>query len=388
MQHKLFMTTVVLIIICLSSLAFGRVKLVTLPERGETSLHFDNPRATLVEEERVLTLKKGRNQIDFSWQGVNIDPDSIRIRMCSHPKKVSLISVSYPPNEAALVWKIYSQSDWEEKVRISYLLSGIDRLVTYQALANEKETKIELRSSLVLRNFSGEDFKAARSLLGYGQGFTTGIRNKETKKRTMFQQKGVTIDKNFIWDASKKPHDPEKTQDNVGIPVRYVLKNKKEYGLGDHPLWGGKIRLFQKDGHGSRIFLGEDRIGFTPIGEKIKSYIGDSRDVVVTQHRLEAKKSNIRRDEKGSIEVYDRIVNDMARIENFKDIAVTLTLVEYIEGQWEPIEFSHPYERINHRRLEFEINIPAGQEKELKMIYKQKNLFAGRYQGFNKLKKR
>ena len=79
----------------------------------------------LVEEERVLTLQKGPNQIDFSWRGVHIDPDSIRIRILSHPDKVRLISVSYPPEEAALTWNIYSDGAWEENVRISSVrLSG------------------------------------------------------------------------------------------------------------------------------------------------------------------------------------------------------------------------------------------------------------------------
>jgi hypothetical protein len=50
-----------------------------------------------------------------------------------HPDKVNLLNVSYPPNEAALVWEISSDGDYAETVRISYLLSFIDRLITYKA---------------------------------------------------------------------------------------------------------------------------------------------------------------------------------------------------------------------------------------------------------------
>ena len=82
----------------------ARTKLVALPERGATVIRLDNPMATLIEEERQLTLQKGLNKIDFSWNAVSIDPDSIRLRVIDHPEKVSLLNVSYPPNEAALVW--------------------------------------------------------------------------------------------------------------------------------------------------------------------------------------------------------------------------------------------------------------------------------------------
>ena len=54
-----------------------------------------------------------------------------------HPEGVNLLSVSYPPGEAALVWEISSAGDYAETVRISYLLSNIDRLITYKAVADE-----------------------------------------------------------------------------------------------------------------------------------------------------------------------------------------------------------------------------------------------------------
>jgi hypothetical protein len=189
----------------------------------------------------------------------------------------------------------------------------------------------------------------------------------------------------LTWDAAKHPHDPEKVQGNVGIPVHYVLKNNQDSGLGQHPLWKGKIRIFQEDGHGSTIFLGEDRVNLTPVGDKMKIAIGDSRDVVVTQRRLASKRTNIRRNDKGDIEVYDKIIHDKATIENFKDTPVTLTLIEHFHGQWDPIEFSHEYTKRNHSKIEFRVDIPAGQQTSLQMRYTQQNIFAKKYQKFNRI---
>ena len=120
----------VVLALMLVTIAEARIKLVALPERAATVIRLDNPWATLIEEERVLTLQSGLNKVDFSWKGVSIDADSIRLRVLDHPDKVTLLNVSYPPNEAALVWEISSDSEYAETVRISYLLSNIDRLIT------------------------------------------------------------------------------------------------------------------------------------------------------------------------------------------------------------------------------------------------------------------
>ena len=169
-------------ILGISGHADGRIKLTAIPERGDTVIRLDNPTATLIQEERVLTLQKGLNKVDFSWKGVSIDVDSIRLKIISRPDKVTLLNVSYPPNEAALVWEISSAEAWEERVRISYLLSNIDRLITYKCIADKAETKVDFKSHLILRNFSGEDFARAHVLLDYGEAFEQGIAHEETKR--------------------------------------------------------------------------------------------------------------------------------------------------------------------------------------------------------------
>src|SRR4030042_6383454 len=182
MNGKRMKLTAILVLLTCIGIAQARIKLVALPERAATVIRLDNPMATLIEEERVLTLQKGLNKVDFSWKGVSIDEDSIRLRALDHPDKVTLLSVSYPPNEAALVWDISSDGDYAETVRISYLLSNIDRLITYKAVADKQETKVDLKSFIILRNFSGEDFDKARVLLDYGEAFEQGIDHEETKQ--------------------------------------------------------------------------------------------------------------------------------------------------------------------------------------------------------------
>ena len=367
----------------------ARIKLVALPERAATVIRLDNPQATLIEEERVLTLQQGLNKVDFSWKSVSIDADSIRLVALDNPENVTLLSVSYPPNEAALVWDISSESNYAETVRISYLLSNIDRLITYKAIADKQETKVDLKSFIILRNFSGEDFEKARVLLDYGEAFEQGIDHEETKQLLFLKAEQVPITKIWTFDSNLLPWDPEELENrNVGIPVSYRIVNDAKSGLGKYALWGGKARLFQDDGHQSTIFLGEDNAILVPVGEKMELYIGDSRDIVVTQRKTKDTRINIRRNDNRQMVMYDTDEEITAKIENFKDSPAVLTMIQHLPGQWDmesctidgrKLKLDKDYKKKDANTLEFEITLPARTEsgpatKELKMQYHQRNV--------------
>ncbi len=374
----------VLALLCVAAGAQARIKLVALPERAATVIRLDNPNATLIEEERVLTLQKGLNKVDFSWKGVQIDEDSIRLESLNHPADVTLLSISYPPGEAALVWEINSTGDFAETVRISYLLSNIDRLITYKAVANKAETFVDLKSYLVLRNFSGEDFKKARVLLDYGEAFEQGIDHEETKQMLFVSEPNVPVRKIWTFDAASLPWDPEQlNNENVGIPVSYEVVNNDKSGLGEFALWGGKARLFQQDGHGSTIFLGEDNASLVPVGEKMELYIGDSRDIVVTQRKMKDAQIEIRKNNDGAVVLFDTDELIKAKIENFKDSPAALTMIQHIPGQWDMEECNLKYTKKDASTLKFEIELPARTEKgpgakELTMHYHRRNVQPGR----------
>jgi hypothetical protein len=380
MKRKGLILLVIAMSLSVASIAQARIKLVALPERAATVIRLDNPSATLIEEERVLTLQQGTNKVDFSWQGVQIDEDSIRLEVLDHPDNVTLLNVSYPPGEAALVWEISSGGDYAETVRISYLLSNIDRLITYNAVADKAETQLDLKSYVVLRNFSGEDFGKARILLDYGEAFEQGIANEETKRVLFLKAPTVPIRKVWTFDAAKLPWDPEKLENqNVGIPVSYRIVNNAASNLGEFALWGGKARIFQDDGHNSTIFLGEDSAPLVPVGEKMELYIGDSRDIVVTQRKQRDNQINIRKNNSDRVVLYDTDEIITAKIENFKDKPAMLTMIQHIPGQWDMAECNMEYTKKDASTLEFEIELPARTDtgpavKELTMHYNRRNV--------------
>ena len=362
------------VLLFFTSPATARTKLSALPGRGDTVIRLSKNKATLVEEERVLTLQKGLNQVDFSWKGVRIDPDSIRLTMLSHPDQVVLFNVSYPPGEAALVWEISSAAAFQEKVRVCYLLDGIDNLWAYTAMTDADEKTFMLKGYMVVRNFSGEDFSMAALTPETGTPAALSTLNGETRRVLAIDVADVPVEKIWRFDAATMPWDPDKVDKAVGIPVSYRLKNVEQAGLGKFAFGSGKTRLFQADGKGGWIFLGEDRLPDLPVGDETDLRMGDSRDIVVTQKKLESIRKNVRRNRKNKVVLFDLEETISAEIRNFKKKPAVLTMIQHIDGHWEMKSVNMDYELKDAFTLEFEIRLAPGEKKELNMTYVKKNL--------------
>jgi hypothetical protein len=370
-MKKLLFVGVLILLASLASRVEARVKLVALPERARVVVSLSNPSATLVEEERLLTLQKGVNQVDFSWQGVNIDAASIQVRIMGHPEEVLLLNTSYPPNENALVWAISSPQAIEERMRISYLLQGLNREVVYKAVAEPDEKAITLRNYLRLRNDSGEDLANAEVSLGYGAEFKKTIANQEILEMLSERIEKLPVRKVLTWDAAQLPWDPEYEKKTVGIPLSYVIKNDKASKLGAHTLLPGKARIFlktkeiaddpdAKPGEGV-AFTGEDWAALTPVDRELKLYIGQSRDVKVTQRKTKDERTNIRRNNANQVVLWDTDEVYRIEIENFKKTPVALVLVEHFPGYWKMVENSHPqqFKKKDAFTFEYTLNLPA-----------------------------
>ncbi|MEY2410437.1 MAG: hypothetical protein QOF48_3107 [Verrucomicrobiota bacterium] len=369
MKTTLLLTAFLVIVVAPAALA--RVKLVALPERARVVVSLTHPDATLIEEERIIALQKGVNKVDFSWRGVNIDGTSIQIRALTNPDKVIVLNTSYPPNENALIWEINSPAAQEERVRISYLLTGLTRDIVYKAIAEPDEKSLALRNYLRLRNESGEDLTEAELGIGYGAAFKKSIAHEEVLEMLSERIDSLPIRKLLTWDAATLPWDPEYEKKTVGIPLSYVITNSASSKLGRHTLLPGKVRIFIKtreqpvrDGEapGDGVaFTGEDWAQLTPVDREMKLYIGQSRDVKVTQRRTKDERLNIRRNNSQQEVVWDKDEVYKIEIENFKKTIVDLVVVEHVPGYWKMVENSHTKEfrKKDAFTFEYHLALPA-----------------------------
>jgi hypothetical protein len=354
------------------TVASARIKLITLPPRQRVEIQLDNPNATLVEEERIVPLVKGVNQVDFSWANTQIDPNTIVFRVLPRdegpavakpavgkaapareagvaaganavksavvkvvpakaeaedggPLDIKVLSVSYPPNESALVWQVASSGSGSARVRISYLLGNLTKSFNYRAVASHDESALTLSEYVRIQNLANESFGSTELWVGIGPHFHRPIGLNETKEMLVEKYDKVPVRKTYTCDPQAYGYI-DRPQNKLLVTMHYVLKNNKEEHLGTGPLPYGKVRIFQDDGRGSTAFLGEDWGKFTPLDDQMKLYVGTAQDVVV--------KRTIDKNEQQRVagNLFNRDVVVKYEIENFKDKAVTLDVAESVRG--------------------------------------------------------
>ena len=309
--------------------ARARIKLITLPPRERVEIQLDNPAATLVEEERIVPLVKGENQVDFSWANTQINPETIVFRVLppaaagANNPDVKVLSVSYPPNEAALVWAVGSSDSGSARVRISYILGNLSKTFAYRAVASRDEASLTLAQYMRLDNLANEEYANTQMWAGFGKEFLKPVGINETKEMLVARYEKVPVRKTYTASVDEFGYI-DQPQNKLRVPMHYVIKNDKAGHLGAAPLADGKVRIFIEgtDKDKGTTFLGEDWGHFTPIDDEMRLYLGVAQDISV--------KRTIDRNEQRRVagNLFDQAVTIKYEIENFKDQAVTLDVVE------------------------------------------------------------
>jgi hypothetical protein len=367
----------VAVVLATAGSASARIKLATLPVRERVEIQLENETATLVEEERTVTLLKDSNEIDFSWTNTQIDKYTILFRPLA--EGVRVIHQSYPPGENALVWEVFAEKAGPVKVRISYILGNLRRTFSYRATAEKDEKSLTLRTYMRVWNFSGEEFGLSSVWAGFGDIFQKEMGLQESKEVLVAKFTPVPIQKKFVFNWRSGQHVPEEPNQRY-VTMQYVLKNvapkvapakgDEASALGRFPLPFGKVRIFLKSGKDDEAFTGEDWGQFTPIDDEMKLYLGLARDIKVER----TVKSNQRHEVHGNLFHQEVVVQ--YKMQNFKKDACTLDIEEDMnalrdefcgggkshEAQWELADQTTDkgkVERKSAQKVEIHVELPA-----------------------------
>jgi len=168
-MKRLFFT--VILVFAIWSTADAKIDLVTLPERDTVQLTiYNSADLTLVRESRMLTLKEGLNQLQFSWENALIDPTSLEMLPKTQADEVDIFGLTFPPRANNLgIFKIDSRISGKAPVEITYLTSGLSWRAFYIGTLSTDETSMRLEGYVRVSNNSGEDYGNAQTRLIVGQ---------------------------------------------------------------------------------------------------------------------------------------------------------------------------------------------------------------------------
>lgn len=298
--------------------------------------------------------------------------------------KIELADSSGLSVKPALIWQIYSPVSGARKLMISYLTGGISWETTYVLISNAENTEAGFRGWVNIDNRAGMTFKNAGVKLVSGQINRVSqlvtprteektvaneavsqtpfseepffeyhlytlekpatLENNQAKQISLMSADSVPIEKKLIYDSSL----------NEKVLAYLTLKNSRESGLG-MPLPAGVIRVYSADSSGGLQFLGEDRIKHTPDAGELRVAVGSAFDLTA------------RRNETNYQRISDNVERVTYQIElnNSKSEAQAVTVVEHLFGQWEILESSDSYEKIDASTIEFRVMVPEKGTKHI-----------------------
>lgn len=342
--------TALVLILGVGSLAAKNVDLVTLPDRQTTQLTIYNSEdLTLARETRSITLKEGRNRLQFSWANTLIDPTSVEIRPLEHAGEIEIADTVFPGQKPQhLIWNIDSKYEGQVRFEVTYFTSGLTWQMDYVATCDPGETEMQFRGYVRVFNNSGEEYDNAEIRLIVGKinlvesiaalARRHGVPVPDTATRAYYALKQRAAARAFGAAESAERDDlatngerkkivkegvseyfmfsVEGTEsisdgwskrllaveaDDVAFdiiyrmrshqygprPVRsFIWRNDETGRLGESPLPDGRVRLFRDNGQDGLSYLGEQLLRYVPIDAEIEVNLG-SDDRVVFEARKE-----------------------------------------------------------------------------------------------------
>jgi hypothetical protein len=311
-----------------------------------------------------------------------------------------------------LTWQLASDRTATLDAELSYITGGMSWQAAYNLISPEKGDTLDIVAWVTLDNQSGKTFENAAIKLMAGDvsklqpgadGYArkqmesassrydeskavtektfdeyhlyslprpATLRNRETKQVEFLRATGVKAKTIYLYNGADIPwqnyrswsDDNFRTNRDFGsksnpkVAVMREFKNTKENGLG-LPLPKGRTRFYrQDDADGRPEFTGENIVDHTPQGETVRIYTGDAFDLVGSRVRTDYKLNNSQVQLEEAFEI---------TLRNRKNVPVEIRVAEnlYRWLNWEIIEKSTEFTKVDSRNIEFRVTLQPDEEK-------------------------
>jgi hypothetical protein len=247
------MKYLITILLFSSFVASAKMDLVTVPGRDAVQLTiYNSADLTLVKEQRMITLKKGKNILQFSWSNTLIDPTSLDMRPVKNGDKIFVNNMVFPPRTKELgIWTITSEISGQVPFEITYFTSRISWKAFYHGTLSKDETSMRLKAYVKVFNHSGEEYDNAVTRLIVGK-----INLKEmiavlakrknpfgsplNRSRIQYDLFSKNVDKTLGASAEDKEKDKQILKEGLSEYFLYTIEGKETIPNG----WGKRLPSF------------------------------------------------------------------------------------------------------------------------------------------------
>ncbi|MBE6449795.1 MAG: DUF4139 domain-containing protein [Alphaproteobacteria bacterium] len=287
----------------------------------------------------------------------------------------------------SLVFDVEIDKAVNQEVEISYLTEGISWSADY-VIELDKNSLLDLNGLVTLTNNTAVSYKNARLQLVAGDlnivrpetkvygrrnmqttwaleeaanvmqesigGYhlyrlarPTDILSNQTKQVSLLSASGVNAIKTYQFEDIISYFSAQDVENLK--PVMYLnFKNTKNNLLGK-ALPKGVVRVYEKDSKGGLVFVGEDRIEHTAVGQDIHLRLGEDFDITAHAKRLSFKEL----DSKTSIAEFE------VSISNAKPITQLIRYSQYLPDGWKILSENAKSQKENSNKIFWDISVPA-----------------------------
>ena len=302
-----------------------------------------------------------------------------------------------------LVWQLESAQGGSQDVEVTYLTGGIQWRANYIVVLADDEQSLDLDGWVTLDNNSGTGYEDAKLKLIAGDIHRAAqdarvvekeilyeaaaeaapqveeraffeyhlyevqrpvtVKSQQTKQIEFVTASDVPAEKFFVYDGAQMQYwgvyqpveDPSYgTASNKKVMVMIEFTNGEEQGLG-LPLPKGTLRVYKNDVDGSTLLVGEDAIDHTPKDEQVRLYVGDAFDIVGERVQTDFQ---VDYDDDWMEESYE------ITLRNHKEEDIEVRVVEHMFRwtEWQILESSHDYDKMDAQTIEFRVPVEADGE--------------------------
>ncbi|MEP6988262.1 MAG: DUF4139 domain-containing protein, partial [Chloroflexota bacterium] len=306
-----------------------------------------------------------------------------------------------------LRWMLDSKGG-SQQVELTYLTGGMNWTADYTFLLANDNSKLDLNGWITLTNTSGAAFKDAKVKLVAGDvnrlpdqqaQFASGmavnqatedaaaappvqqrnfneyklyeisrpvtVGDNETKQVEFVSGTNIPAHTFFVYEGGTPyyGYSGPITDQYYGQTGITDVQNWLEFTTGkennlDAALPAGRVRVYQQDVDGSALLIGENQIDHTPKGENVKLFLGNAFDLVGSHTQTDFKYigTNVL-EETYEIHLRNRKENQ----------AVEVRVPEHLFrwSNWEILNSSDPYTKLDSASMEFRVTVQPGEEKVL-----------------------
>lgn len=284
---------------------------------------------------------------------------------------------------------------------LRYLTGGLSWQADYIAEVNEAMDRLDLQGFATLTNGTDQRFEAARVTL------FAGDINRVSRTEPMMMEAARDMPVAAVSAAAPAPPEAAEAGDfhrydlrepatlppastvrlpltgSASVPVEKVYRlepnsvylrrpmpgaedrqnpsiiltfdNDAAAGLG-MALPAGAVRVYSDQGPAT-VLLGEDRIGHTARDQEVELTLGRAFDVTATRRQTAFRRFG---DDNRAFEAAMEIT-----LENARDEAVTVEVIETFNGEWRILDESQPHERRDAFHPVWQVTVPGGGTAEL-----------------------